>query len=194
MLPGFGEPVEALLPPARWHCAMPATRLAECVRCHVLVHATDETQCPRCRRALSKGGVRVGFADAREVYGEPGAPWTPPPPPTRKPPREFVLKCRDGHKARSEAERVIDDWLHEQGILHEREPRLVGMHPDWRVGNVYVEYWGLAGNQGYDARREEKRAMYAERGLRLVELTPDDLDDLDARLGFLREVAVPKWF
>ena len=96
--------------------------------------------------------------------------------------------CVDGHKARSRDERIIDDWLTANGILHEREPRLKGMHPDWRIGNVYVEYWGLAGQQGYEARREEKLAIYKRRRLKLVELFPEDISSLEHKLGFLRGV------
>src|SRR5438552_3749340 len=97
-------------------------------------------------------------------------------------------RCIDGHHARSRDERVIDDWLWANGILHEREPKLKGMRPDWRVGNVYVEYWGMAGQQGYDARREEKLALYRRRRLKLVELFPDDVATLEEKLGFLRGV------
>lgn len=160
---------------------MGSTLLAECARCRVLVHAElfRASECPRCKGALSKGLVEVGFHDAREVYGAPGDAWQPPRP------REVALRCLDGHKARSTEERVIDDWLHKHGILHEREPKLKGMRPDWRVGDLYIEYWGLAGQQGYEERRLEKLAMYKRRRLKLVELFPEDLADLDDKLSFL---------
>lgn len=167
---------------------MPRTSLAECARCHVLVHrpADEPYGCPRCGRALTKGLVKVGFADAREVIGEPGAPYREPAP-VVKPPREGRLKCADGHMVRTEPERRIDDWLHARGILHEVEPKMKGMRPDWRVGNVYIEYWGLAGQQGYEKRREEKLALYEQRRLRLVSLLPEDLDSLDEKLGWLAD-------
>lgn len=164
------------------------TQLGECRHCHVLVHAPAEgaRACPGCSRALTPALVHVGFADARRVYGEPGEPYAPParPPPKE---REFVLACADGHKARSRDEVVIDDWLHARGILHEREPKLKGMRPDWRVGNVYIEYWGMASQQGYDARREEKLALYRKRRLKLVELFPEDVERLEEKLGWLAD-------
>lgn len=162
-----------------------STLLAECARCRVLVHAerTRATECPRCKGALANGLIDVGFHEAREVYGAPGDPWSPPKP------REVALRCADGHKARSKEERVIDDWLHAHGILHEREPKLKGMRPDWRVGDVYIEYWGLSGQQGYEQRRGEKLAMYKRRKLKLVELFPEDLPELDDRLSFLSKLA-----
>lgn len=100
--------------------------------------------------------------------------------------RRGRLACADGHRARSQPERVIDDWLFSQGIVHDVEPELDGLRPDWRVGDVYIEYWGLAGQQGYDARRAEKLAIYRARRLALVELFPDDLADLEGKLGALR--------
>lgn len=171
---------------------MPRTTLTECARCNVLVHKPDDEPgygCPLCGRALRKGLVKVGFADAFHVYGEPGAPWREPPPPPPKPPRQHRLACKDGHKVRSVEEQAIDDWLTDQGILHEVEPKLKGMRPDWRVGEWYVEYWGMAGQQGYEARREEKLALYRERGLRLIELFPEDLARLEDKLGVLRGAA-----
>lgn len=159
------------------------TALLECARCSLLVHAPPEgARCPSCRRPLARGLVDVGFADARRVYGEPGAPWLPPRAEAARPGR---VRCRDGHEVRSEAERAVDDWLSRAGIPHQVEPRMKGMRPDWRIGNVYVEYWGLSGQQGYEARREEKLALYRARRLRLVEIFPEDLDRLDAKLGFL---------
>lgn len=166
---------------------MPPTWLGECAPCEVLVHAAREgAPCPVCARPLRRGLVEVGFADARRVFGEPGAPYVPPADErgaTRFP-------CADGHQARSREERVVDDWLSAHGIPHEHDPKLKGMRPDWRVGAVYIEYWGLAGQQGYEARRAQKLALYRARRLRLVELHPEDLADLEAKLGFLRDPAV----
>lgn len=164
------------------------TRLAECPACHILAHqpAEEPYACPRCLGPLTKGLVHVGFDDAARVYGEPGAPWRPPAQPELVEKTTAVWRCTDGHKARSREEWLIDEWLHREGIRHEREPRLKGMRPDWRVGGVYVEYWGLQGAQGYEARRAEKLALYKRRRLKLIELFPDDLEDLGAKLGALR--------
>lgn len=167
---------------------MGRTWLAECARCRILAHAPENVDhpCPSCGHALAPGLVDVGFGDAKRVYGEPGAPW-------RAPPDIGALRCADGHKARSRDEVVIDDWLTEHGIPHEREPKLKGMRPDWRVGDIYIEYWGMAGQQGYEARREEKLALYRKRRLKLIELLPEDVANLDAKLGPLAGAA-KTWF
>lgn len=161
------------------------TQLAECARCHVLAHrpASAAYACPSCSGPLTRGLIAVGFHDAKRVYGEPGAPWMPPP---QKDARSRYA-CTDGHRVRSREEKCIDDWLTTAGILHEVEPKLKGMRPDWRVGNTYIEYWGLAGQRGYEARREEKLALYRRRRLRLIEILPEDLDALGKKLSPLRD-------
>lgn len=166
---------------------MTRTRLAECIACNVLAHQPIEEPyaCPQCFGALSKGLHFVGFEDAARVYGAPGDPWRPQPEPARVERATHVWRCSDGHKARSREEWLVDEWLAGHGILHEREPKLKGMRPDWRIGNVYVEYWGLAGAQGYEARRAEKLGLYKRRRLKLIELFPEDLRDLSVKLGAL---------
>jgi hypothetical protein len=176
---------------------MPASRLLECAFCSILIHAPakEKVVCPECDGALARGQRDVGFADAARIYGTPTEPHvakheeeTHADPP-RKPAK---LRCDDGHRVRSKLERTIDDWLHANGILHELEPRLVGMRPDWRVGNVYIECWGMSGQQGYEARREEKLALYRKRKLKLVEVFPEDVEKLEEKLGFLRQLRPPR--
>lgn len=173
--------------------ARAATVLCECAHCLVLVHHApgEPYRCPQCGGRLERAGHRVTERNAIHVYGEAAA--TPDEPEglrmadMRAPAASSAARfaCADGHKVRSKEERVIDDWLHANGVPHQLEPKLKGMRPDWRVGEVYIEYWGLAGQQGYEARREEKLALYRERGLRLLELFPEDLQDLGAKLGVL---------
>ncbi|MEA3199593.1 MAG: hypothetical protein QOE90_1021 [Thermoplasmata archaeon] len=169
---------------------MTATRLMECARCNVLVHAaaTGKSICPECRRPLAPGLRDVGFHDDPRVYGVPGEPYVPEPDSASEPRKAPKLRCADGHRVRSRPERAVDDWLHQNGILHELEPILKGMRPDWRVGSVYIEMWGLKGQQGYETRRAQKLALYRKRKLRLVELFPEDVEDLEPKLGFLRGV------
>lgn len=163
---------------------MGRTTLAACAPCQVLVHVERAGTCPECSRALAAGLAEVGFHDARRVYGEPGNAWVAP---------SETPRCADGHKARSRDEAIIDDWLHARGIPHEREPKLKGMRPDWRVGETYIEYWGMAGQRGYEERRSEKLALYKKRRLKLIELFPEDIERLDEKLGGLAG-ATRVWF
>lgn len=86
--------------------------------------------------------------------------------------------AKDGHKVRSGLEMAVDDWLFEHGIQHELEPHCPwdkSPHPrraDFKVGDVYIEVWGLAGKTKYDKRRAQKVAKYAEHGIKLIEILP----------------------
>ncbi|MFA6235521.1 MAG: hypothetical protein WC824_15200, partial [Bacteroidota bacterium] len=58
--------------------------------------------------------------------------------------------CSDGHRADSISERVIDDWLYRQGVLHERSklyPGELKLNCDFYLPdhNVWMEYFGLWG-------------------------------------------------
>lgn len=90
----------------------------------------------------------------------------------------------DGHVCHSLAEREIDEALLELGIRHTREPRYQDslFRADWEiidaVGTTFVEYWGLQGHAEYDAKIELKRSIALRSGITLVELSPDDLEDI----------------
>lgn len=113
--------------------------------------------------------------------------------PTGRGTRCFAL---DGHRCRSLEERQIDDWLYKAGIPHTTEPPYPP-HPilnpdglrlaDWRVGDVLIEYWGLAGMKAYDERMKSKRELAKEVGISLIEIYPNDLYDLSQKLGCLRQ-------
>ena len=186
----FGPPPHNPKPSPASPRVVSSSRLLECPFCNVLVHAPlrGGQACPECGGRLQRGIQEVGFPDAAHVYGTPAEPHVRVEPVVVELRKPAKLRCADGHRVRSRLERAIDDWLHANGILHELEPRLKGMHPDWRVGDVYIECWGLAGQQGYELRREEKLALYRTRKLKLVEIFPDDVDALESKLGFLRGI------
>lgn len=85
--------------------------------------------------------------------------------------------ANDGCVCLSAAERVIDDLLSGEGIVHEREVHYPSSNfrCDWKIGGAYVEYFGLTGAAAYDERTAAKRRLAAEHGLRLVEVMPDEL-------------------
>ncbi len=100
----------------------------------------------------------------------------------------------DGHECMSEAEKAIDDWLTERGIVHVKDPSYpihVLHNPkgrrraDWRVGEFYLELFGLLGDPEYDRRVSEKRVLAGVLGLKVVELTYEDISDPGRKLGFL---------
>jgi hypothetical protein len=86
----------------------------------------------------------------------------------------------DGHVCHSIGEKTIDDLLHSAGIEHEREPKYPEgkFRADFKVGETLVEFFGLAGNEEYDAKSEVKRDIAARNAIPLIEVFPRDLANL----------------
>jgi hypothetical protein len=90
------------------------------------------------------------------------------------------LLCKDGHKADSISEMLLDNWFYKNNIPHERYRKYPsGKYTcDFYLPNkkLYVEYFGLIGsNQEYDLTVETKRRLAVENNLILVEITCEDL-------------------
>lgn len=101
------------------------------------------------------------------------------------------IKCTDGHLVRSYYERAFDNLLHKNGIDHEYDPRLPFNHrymADFKVGDVYVEIWGLMGNEQYRKRREKKIQIYHDNGCKLLEVFPDDFKSIETKLNELKSL------
>lgn len=84
----------------------------------------------------------------------------------------------DGHICDSIAEMSIDDYLYEKGIPHDRcVPYPGGIYTaDFKVEDVLIEYFGLAGeHKRYDELKEIKQSIAKLYNLKLVEIYPKDL-------------------
>lgn len=119
----------------------------------------------------------------------------------RYPPK---YSTQDGHVVRSLSEKNIDDYLFRENIVHAYERPVNTKHGDLisdfyipagaRQGShaVYIEFWGMKGNESYERRKQEKLAIYEKAGLldKLIQLEPEHLSDLESHLGrFLLKVA-----
>jgi len=103
----------------------------------------------------------------------------------------YGVEClaQDGHLCASLAENTIDDWLFEHEIPHEREPQYpydVELSPsgllraDWKVHDIYVEYYGLD-SPDYLLKAQEKAMLAKRHNLRLIEIYPEDLEALEEK-------------
>lgn len=103
---------------------------------------------------------------------------------------EFRLKypanyrTQDGHRVRSRAEVMIDDYLYLKNIAHAYERRLPideDVLSDFFIpeGRVFIEFWGMEENDKYLERKKKKLEIYAREGLRLIELNDKDIQSLD---------------
>jgi hypothetical protein len=98
---------------------------------------------------------------------------------------EAKYRTQDGHRVRSRAEAMIDDYLYNNGIAHAYERRLPGIEEevisDFYIpqGKVFIEFWGMEENQKYAERKKKKLEIYANENFSLIELNDDDIQNLD---------------
>lgn len=97
--------------------------------------------------------------------------------------------ANDGHECLSLGEKTIDDWLYLNMIPHEKEPIYPGgyLRADWKVGDFFIEYWGLKGMEDYDKRILIKREIAKEKKISLIEIYPEDLPNLEIKLKILKK-------
>jgi len=94
------------------------------------------------------------------------------------------IRAEDGHKVRSRAEQLIDNWLYHKGIVHAYERRVPieeEVYSDFFIPigqKVWIEFWGLT-EQKYEKRKKIKQSFYNKYDKNLIELTDDDIENLD---------------
>jgi hypothetical protein len=98
--------------------------------------------------------------------------------------RGTILKAVDGHLCLSMQEKAVDDFLHQHGIDHTREPLYpfdgqlnanTRRRADWLLSDgTFVEMWGMPNDPGC----AEKIELAARHRLRLVGLTSADVGRL----------------
>jgi len=106
------------------------------------------------------------------------------------------IRClaKDDHICHSLDEQLIDNWLTQHGIPHEREP-LYPYHSDfnkngrkradWKVGNTYIEYFGLTGDEDYDKKTIEKILLANCMDLDILPVYPSDIGRLNEKFASL---------
>ncbi len=98
---------------------------------------------------------------------------------------EAKYRTQDGHRVRSKAEAMIDDYLYRNGIAHAYERRLPGIDEDVLSdfyilkGNVFIEFWGMEENEKYAERKKKKLEIYAREGFNLIEMKDSDIQSID---------------
>ncbi len=103
------------------------------------------------------------------------------------------IKClaKDGHICLSMDEQRIDDWLYDHNFEHEKEPCYPkhdtlnpgSLRADWRVGDLYIEFFGMQGDSNYDIKTERKIALTTALNISLLAIYPGDMRHLDQVLA-----------
>lgn len=99
---------------------------------------------------------------------------------------KFAAKHRtlDGHYVRSVGELLIDNWLYLAGLVHAYQrplPIEQSVMSDFYLpaGKVYIQYWGTDGAPIEEKHRQQTRALYTEHQFNLIEIEPDEVQQLD---------------
>lgn len=103
--------------------------------------------------------------------------------------KEETHRTADGHYVKSHPESVIDDILYNLRIVHCYEKKVPipadvrTVMCDWfipvnsNMEGIYVEYWGMRKKE-YELNKDEKRKLYKEYDIPLIELEKDDYIDV----------------
>lgn len=116
-----------------------------------------------------------------------------------------TLRTNDGHVVKSQGERIIDDILYANNIVHCYEKEVTEISSDCRTiksdwyipvlngKGIYIEYWGINNDLKYLKNKEEKKKIYKEYNIPLIDVYKDDVLDvpgLSSRIA--REIASAK--
>lgn len=111
---------------------------------------------------------------------------------TRPTSRGTQCIAKDGHLCLSLAEKQIDDWLFSRNVMHERE-FIYGegkYRADFKVGEILIEYFGLAGDADYDKKTNRKQEYCNHNNIILISIFPEDIlvhSKLEKKLEFALE-------
>ena len=91
--------------------------------------------------------------------------------------------AKDGHVCNSLAEKIIDDWFFIHKISHEKEPQYPKVvtdfvkkkiRADWKINDIYIEYFGLQTNSEYSKKTDLKIMACNLFNIKLIKLFPGD--------------------
>ena len=101
---------------------------------------------------------------------------------------EPMYRTLDGHYVRSKAEIIIDDILYHYGVLHAYERKIIvgeeELLSDFYLpfGKVYIEFWGKEGEDKNPVARSAKIEFYKKHDIPVIELSDNDILNLDEYL------------
>lgn len=103
-----------------------------------------------------------------------------------------IKKTQDGHFVESEFEIKVDDILYNNNIVHAYSIKVDEIYErtvicDWYIPvlpnkGIYIELWGIKGDEKYNKNKKEKIDLYKKHNLKLIEIEYDELRDNTQRL------------
>ena len=101
-------------------------------------------------------------------------------------------KTQDGHFVESEFEIKVDDILYTCAFVHAYNIKVDEITErtvicDWYIPvindrGIYIELWGVKGDEKYNKNKKEKIELYRKHNLKLIEIEYDELKDNTSRL------------
>lgn len=101
--------------------------------------------------------------------------------------KETIIRTLDGHRVKSDPEAIVDDILYNLRIPHCYDKKVSEISSDersiscdWYIPvlsnsqGVYIEYWGM-NTKDYIINKEEKRKLYKEHKIPLIEIEKDEI-------------------
>jgi hypothetical protein len=109
-----------------------------------------------------------------------------------------IIRTRDGPLVQSNGERMIAEWLTEQGIKFRYDERFrildgYAIRPDFHLPefDVYIEYWGMD-TSDYKIGMLKKQKVYQQAGKRLISLYYQEKDRLREILEIKLRQYIPR--
>ncbi len=103
-----------------------------------------------------------------------------------------IKKTQDGHFVESEFEIKVDDMLYTNNVVHAYNVKVDEITErtvvcDWFIPvifgkGIYIELWGVKGDEKYNNNKKEKIELYKKHKLFLIEIEYDELKDNTQRL------------
>jgi hypothetical protein len=106
----------------------------------------------------------------------------------------IMSKTKKGEMVRSKSEKIIADWLTKNKIEYEYEKTITLSNNQKILSDfylpkeeIYVEYWGMSSlnnetGESYRERKWEKQNLYKMDNIKLIELYPHHIYELDSYL------------
>lgn len=113
--------------------------------------------------------------------------------------QEKLIPTIDGHQVKSQGERIIDDFLFNNRIVHSYSPTVTeidinteqSIEADWFIPilssnkGIYIEYWGM-NTKDYIENKNRKKEQYAKHNIPYVQIEKEepfeDIRMLEARI------------
>ena len=117
--------------------------------------------------------------------------------------QENIYSTIDGHTVKSLGERIIDDLLYNNTILHTYSPTVdeidikeeESIEADWFIPiksankGIYIEYWGMT-SEKYLQNKERKKAQYAKNNIPVIYIEKNEpFEDINAlRINIIQQI------